>query len=99
MDKLRTMIKNLNPNPFDVLGLRKVGFAEPHFEYVNVPMIYNLERSLAEWISKNLKHKFYVGRTVVLDHDNKIVQVVTVGFEESKDASYFMLACPYLKYK
>lgn len=93
------MIKNYDPNPLCVLDVQEVGFAEPHFEYVDIPLIYNLEKSLKEWISGHLKNKFYIGRNIILDDNNKLVQVVTVGFEEAKDASYFMLACPFLKYK
>lgn len=93
------MIKNKGPNPLNVFEVRKVKSAPPHFEYVNLPMKYNLEESLIKWINQNLKHRFYTGKNVTLDENNKLVQVLTVGFEETKDMSYFMLACPHLKYK
>lgn len=92
------MIKNKIPNPLNIFGVRRVVSPPSHFEYVNLPLTYNLEQSLVKWIDKNLKHRYYIGRNVVLDHSNKLVQTVTVGFEESKDMSYFMLACPHLKY-
>ena len=60
--------------------------------------VYNLEDSLDKWISNNLRNRYYIGREVTLDHNNKINQVITVGFEETRDLSYFMLACPHLKY-
>jgi hypothetical protein len=93
------MIKNRNPNPLNVFEVRRVKSAPPHFEYVNLPMKYNLEESLVKWIKQNLKNRFYTGKNVTLDSDNKLIQVLTVGFEETKDMSYFMLACPHLKYK
>mgnify|MGYP000150330877 FL=1 len=93
------MIKNKTPNPLNVFEVRQVKSAPPHFEYVNLPMKYNLEESLVKWIKQNLKNRFYTGKNVSLDSDNKLVQVLTVGFEETKDLSYFMLACPHLKYK
>jgi hypothetical protein len=93
------MIKNKKPNPLNVFEVRRVKSAPPHFEYVNLPMKYNLEESLVKWIKQNLKNRFYTGKNVSLDSDNKLVQVLTVGFEETKDLSYFMLACPHLKYK
>jgi hypothetical protein len=92
------MIKNGEPNPLNVFEVRRVKAAAPHFEYVNIPMKYNLEQSLINWIERNLKNRYYIGRNVSLDDNNKILQVITVGFEETKDMSYFMLACPYLKY-
>jgi hypothetical protein len=93
------MIKNKTPNPLNVFEVRQVKSAPPHFEYVNLPMKYNLEESLIKWIKQNLKNRFYTGKNISLDSDNKLVQVLTVGFEETKDMSYFMLACPHLKYK
>jgi hypothetical protein len=62
-------------------------------------MKYNLEDSLIKWVKQHLKHRFYIGKNVNLDSDSKLTQVLTVGFEETKDMSYFMLACPHLKYK
>ena len=93
------MIKNKKPNPLNIFEVRQVKSALPHFEYVNLPIKYNLEESLVKWITQNLKNRFYTGKNVTLDSDNKLTQVLTVGFEETKDMSYFMLACPHLKYK
>lgn len=92
------MIKNGEPNPLNVFEVRRANVAPPHFEYVNIPIKYNLEQSLNNWIERNLRNRYYVGRNVALDDKNKIIQVITVGFEETKDMSYFMLACPHLKY-
>tara|TARA_S200000501_G_scaffold116105_1_gene109103 strand:+ start:555 stop:836 length:282 start_codon:yes stop_codon:yes gene_type:complete len=92
------MIKNKKPNPYDVFGIRKVKSPISYFEYVNLPSKYNLEDSLDKWIDSNLRNRYYVGRKVTLDNDNKINQVITIGFEETKEMSYFMLACPHLKY-
>jgi len=92
------MIKNKTPNPLNVFNIRKVKSAVPTFEYVNLPMTYNLEDSLARWINSNLKNRYYIGKKITLDQDNKLHQVITIGFEKTKDMSYFMLACPHLKY-
>ena len=92
------MIKNKEPNPLDVLEVRRAIAAPPHFEYVELPMTYNLEQSLSKWIEMNLKNKFYLGRSVSLDKNNKLTPTILVGFEETKEMSYFMLACPHLKY-
>ena len=93
------MIKNIKVNPLNVFEVRQVKSAPPHFEYVNLPMKYNLEESLIKWIKQNLKNRFYIGKNVSLDDSNKLIHVLTIGFEETKDMSYFMLACPHLKYK
>ena len=86
------MIKNKKPNPLNVFGIRKVKTPISYFEYVNLPSSYNIEESLSNWIDSN------VGRKIILDNDNSFHQVITIGFEETKEMSYFMLACPHLKY-
>jgi hypothetical protein len=93
------MIKEFKINPLNVFGARQVSLPPPHFEFVNIPIMYNLEESIANWIQKKLKNRFYIGKNVILDNENKIKQVLTIGFEDSKEMSYFMLACPLLKYK
>jgi hypothetical protein len=92
------MQKDKNLNPLNVLEMRRVRSAPPHFEYLTIPLTYNIEESVVKWINQNLSSRFYVGRSVDLDKNNKIVYVLKIGFEDSKEASYFMLACPILKY-
>jgi len=92
------MILNKEPNPLNVFKARRVNHPLPHFEYVNVPIKYNLEGSLDKWIDRNLKNRYFIGKNVSLDKNNSLSSVLTVGFEEKKDMSYFMLACPHLKY-
>jgi hypothetical protein len=93
------MIKNNKPNPLNVFGVRQVKMAPSHFEYVNFPLTYNIEATIVKWIDQNLKNRFYIGKNVTVNDENKLTQVLTVGFEETKDMSFFMLACPHLKYK
>lgn len=92
------MLHKKEPNPLNVFDVRQVKFAPPHFDYINLPLKYNLEHSLTKWIKNHCKHRFYLSRNIVLDKERKIINVVTVGFEENKDMAYFMLACPHLKY-
>lgn len=92
------MIKDKPVNTLEILDLRQVNFPPPHFEYITLPMKFNLEDSLAKWINKNLKKRFFVGKSLGLDKKNSRSIQLTVGFEDSKEMSYFMLACPHLKY-
>ena len=93
------MIKERKINPLEVFNARKVNHPPSYFEYINVALTYNLEDSIAKWIKSHLKNRFFVGKNVILDNNNRLTQVLTIGFEDGKDMSYFMLACPHLKYK
>lgn len=86
------------PNPLDVLDLRRTYFCPPHFSTTDIPKRYNMEQVISEWIDYNLTGRYFLGSNVTLDADNKITQVYTVGFENPKEMSFFMLACPHLKY-
>ena len=78
--------------------MRKVSFLPDHFEQVHLPFRYNVARSIEKWITDNLKGRFYVDHGVHLK-DNTIDNGLHIGFEDTKEMSYFMLACPLLKYK
>mgnify|MGYP000008666977 CR=1 FL=1 len=87
------MIKE--PNPLNVYNLRTLKVPPPHFEYCLVPMTYNLADAMTNWVKENLKGRYYIGSSI--DKEN-LSSVLKIGFEEPKELSYFMLACPLLKY-
>jgi len=86
-------------NPLNVFEARRVSFCPPHFEIITIEKTYNIEDAISEWISKNCTGRFFIGPTIELDSNNKIVTKLKIGFENIKEISYFMLACPLLKYK
>lgn len=92
------MLKN-KVNPLDFLELRRLRYLPPSFESIQVPLKYNIESSYVKWIHEHLKGRFFVGKTIGTDEEDKIATLITVGFENHKELSYFTLACPYLKYK
>jgi hypothetical protein len=92
-------VKIKDPNPLDVLDLRRVDYCPPHFSTANVVKRYNLENAICEWIEHHLKGRYYFGSNVELNKTNNTIEGnYTVGFENAKELSYFMLACPHLKY-
>ena len=90
---MKRLIKEL-----DVLELRRVLFCPDHFVRTELPRSYNLEIAMVQWIQDNLTGRFFFGINVTLK-DNAISKVYTVGFEKASELSFFMLACPHLKYK
>jgi len=88
------------PNALNFFGIRKATSVAPHFEYITIPYTYNIEDSLNKWVQKNLKGRYFLSKTVgVSTQSGKVETLLKVGFEDSKEMSYFMLACPLLKYK
>lgn len=92
------LLKKHEPSALNFFELRRTKVPPPWFEYINIPMRYNLEASITKWITENLKGRFYVGKSVMLTDGGNIDTVLKIGFEEPKECSYFTLACPHLKY-
>ena len=93
----KTQLKN--PNPLNFFGCRQSKVPSPFFEYINIPLHYNLEESISKWIYEHQKGRFYVGKSVGVTEDNNVNTILKIGFEDPKELSYFTLACPHLKYK
>jgi hypothetical protein len=84
-------------NPLNVLDSREVYDPPPYYTYVNVSLKFNILKSVKDWILLNLRHRFYIGETIDVS-DNQLVVSIKIGFEEPKEASFFLIACPLLKY-
>jgi len=92
------MKKLLKANNLNYFSIRKPQTPPNHFEYIYIPIKYNLENSISKWIHKNLKGRYYVGKSLHLTETNKLNNAIRIGFEDPKELSYFTLACPHLKY-
>jgi hypothetical protein len=102
-DKLHTTRKQVHklkePNPLNLLELRRLTVPSPHFEYISISLTYNLEDSVNNWIKDHLKGRYYLGKSVGIADSSQIGNCLKIGFESPKEMSYFVLACPHLKYK
>jgi hypothetical protein len=83
-----------SPNALELFKVRKTDYPLKHFEYTVIPKTYNLEQSLQNWIKDNSKGRYYIGTV-----RDKQGQSLKIGFENKKELSYFILACPLLKYR
>ncbi len=92
------MVKRNKINPLNVLEARRVDFCPPYFETIVINPTYNLSKALEEWIYENCSSRYYVGNTVELGESTSFKQKIKIGFENPSELSYFMIACPLLKY-
>ena len=84
-------------NPIDVLKQRKVKTLPPHFSKVTVSDIELFEGDIQSWIENKLTGRYCVLRSPSIDKDGKLKSATFVAFEEQKELTYFMLACPHLR--
>ena len=90
--------KTGQPNALNFFNIRQLRVAPPHLEYSTLKQSYKFEDAITKWIVKNLKGRFFIGKKVDLDKENTVATLINLGFEDPKELSYFMLACPLLKY-
>jgi hypothetical protein len=84
----------INLNPLDILKRRELKILPPHFGKISIEFY---EEKIHQWIKYKLKGRFCIVRMPFIDRDNKLKSSTFVGFEDQKELTYFMLACPYLR--
>jgi hypothetical protein len=85
-------------NPLDVLKQREVKTLPPHFAKCKLPDDLSLiNEKFISWIRTKLKGRFCVTRVPCIDESGHLKSSSIVAFENQKELTYFMLACPYLR--
>lgn len=79
----------MNLNPLDVLNKRSLTWIPPHFTRIKVKHQV-FETELEDWIKYKLK-----GRYCLIQNTDS--STATLGFEDDKELTYLMLACPHFR--
>jgi len=83
-------------NPLDVLKQRKLKTLPPHFSKIKVSESEIFD-GLEDWIRTKLKGRYCLVRYPNIDSSGSLKSTTVVGFEDQKELTYFMLACPILR--
>jgi hypothetical protein len=83
-------------NPLNVLNQRKVNWIPPHFTKIKLSegdsnFLSHWNKDLESWIDYRLK-----GRYGIVVKPTTTGTSTFVGFEDEKELTYFMLACPHI---
>jgi hypothetical protein len=85
-------------NPLEVLQERKVNVLAPHFAKHSLHTSSKRDvQAVQEWILDKLNGRFCVVKYPAMDSTDKLSSNTYVGFEDQKELTYFMLACPHLR--
>jgi hypothetical protein len=85
-------------NPLDVLKQREVKTLPPHFTKCKLSDdILFLETDATNWTRSNLKGRFCVTSIPTINETGHLKLSTVIAFEDQKELTYFMLACPYLR--
>jgi hypothetical protein len=69
-------------NPLDILKKRSLRVMPPHFGKIKL---------------EEIKGRYAVVKLSSIENDSKLKSAMFAGFEDHKELTYFMLACPYLR--
>jgi len=84
-------------NPIDVLNLREVKTLPPHFSKIRISDSELFEGDIQRWVRTKLKGRFSIVRSPAIDKDGNLKSTTFMAFEDQKELTYFMLACPHLR--
>lgn len=87
----------LDLNVLDVLDCRKMITAVPHFSKIMVNRVDWDSDKIEDWITSNLKGRFYLLDQPYITEEGKLKSARFAGFEDPKEITYFILACPHLR--
>lgn len=83
-------------NPLDVLQQRKLRTIAPHFSSLGISDT-ELFDGVEEWVKTKLKGRYYICKKPTIDKSGNLRSSCVIGFEDQKELTYFMLACPHLR--
>lgn len=84
------MLKNSEPNPLVIHGLRQLTHCPPHFSSVTFNL-YVREKDISDWVYENLEGRFYFGQIDVKTDSGRYSRQCHIAFEIGGEASYFAL--------
>ena len=84
-------------NPLEVLGKRSLDHIPPHFVRLKISEADRSMGDMDRWIKSKLKGRYAISQAPALDQDQHLKKSTFVAFEDQKELTYFMLACPYLR--
>lgn len=89
----------INVNPLNILKKRELSTMPPHFAKIKCGTegIFDNEHDMKNWILTKLHGRFAMVKLPAISADSKIKSVRYVGFEDHKELTYFMLACPHIR--
>ena len=87
-------------NPLEVLNKRVLSHIPPHFAKFKIEDrgLFNFGGdNLENWIRVRLKGRYAIAKQPAIDKDGHLKTATFVAFEDQKELTYFMLACPHLR--
>jgi hypothetical protein len=83
-------------NPIDVLKERELTILPPHFASMAISET-EVHAGVITWVEAKLKGRYCVIKTPTINNAGNLTSQTMLGFEDQKELTFFMLACPFLR--
>jgi len=85
-------------NPLNILKKRRLSFVPPHFSKIQIQN-HDLffDTDLIKWIDTKLNGRYTIVNLPYVTSEGKSQTGTFAAFEDPRELTYFMLACPHLR--
>lgn len=80
-----------------VMKLRRLSFIPEHFGKITVSLVDI--KMLEHWINYNLNSRYAIKKTLSIDSNKKMIEVIEIGLEDPREITMLTLGCPYVHKK
>jgi hypothetical protein len=87
----------LEINELDVIGKRKLDYIPDHFVKIKINESVLFESGVEDWIKIKLKGRYAISNCPFINNTGNLKVAEFAAFEDSKELTYFMLACPFFR--
>jgi hypothetical protein len=87
-------------NPLEVLNKRSLSHIPPHFAKLKIEdgnRFLVSTNTMESWVRTRLRGRYAIAKLPSIDKDGHLKTATFVAFEDQKELTYFMLACPHLR--
>lgn len=82
--------------PLNVLKKRKMSYIPDHFGKIKISELEFIDSQIIDWVDSKLIGRYAISELPsILEGRLKISTYI--AFEDKKELTYFMLACPFLR--
>lgn len=83
-------------NPLNVLRKRKLSFFPVHFVKAKISDLEIFTEEIVNWVDTKLSGRYAISE-FPSNYEGRIRLSTYIAFEDQKELTYFMLACPFLR--
>jgi hypothetical protein len=89
----------LEINELGVVKKRKLDIIPSHFSKFKIKYysLDNTDDSIDDWIRVRLRNRYALLNIPAIDSNGRLSVALVVAFEDHKEMTYFMLACPHFR--